>query len=256
MSFSGCNSAPSSPSNSSYMKSENENRSIQKNRRERRFSWENAYFFLSEFCWFFWNDSLTRPHTGNTHFYLNVRLGPLRTLKCVNALTRATLISTDCQRFHRNRSGSVNALTQATLISTLPFKFDILGEEVSMPSHGQHSFLLYPLKCPCFMRIIDPIFAGNSLNILKKALFPGFTCMFTVCSYLKFLPELFWLYHFYHLVSYPSFLSRSIISAILHFSHIRKTVVKIRKIFSEKWRTVYNPYKEPLQTHRYHFKRK
>ena len=56
---------------------------------------------------------------------------------------------------------------------------------VSMPSHGQHSFLLYPLKCPCFMRIIDPIFASNSQNILKKAFFRGFTCMFTVCSYLS-----------------------------------------------------------------------
>ena len=58
---------------------------------------------------------------------------------------------------------------------------------VSMPSHGQHSFLLYPLIRPYFIRISDPIFAGNSQNILKKTLFRGFTRMFTVCSYLKIL---------------------------------------------------------------------
>ena len=66
-----------------------------------------------------------------------------------------------------------------------PFSSTRREQNVSMPSHGQHSFLLYPLKCPCFMRIIDPIFAGTSQNILKKAFFRGFTCMFTVCSYLS-----------------------------------------------------------------------
>ena len=136
----------SASTNDSYMKFVNENWSTQKNRREQRF-FLNAYFFCREFCWFFWNDPLASPHTGNTHFYLF-------------------------------RSHGLRARW-----------------EVSMPSHGQHSFLLYPLKCPCFMRIIDPIFAGNSQNILKKTFFRGFTCMFTVCSYLKFLFEPFWLYH-------------------------------------------------------------
>ena len=60
--------------------------------------------------------------------------------------------------------------------------------QVSMPSHGQHSFLLYPFKTLYFMRKTDPLFAGNSQNILKKAFFWGFTRMFTVCSYLSILP--------------------------------------------------------------------
>ena len=60
-------------------------------------------------------------------------------------------------------------------------------KSVSMPFHGQHSFLLSPLIRPYFIRISGPIFAGNSQNILKKALFRGFTRMFTVCSYLKIL---------------------------------------------------------------------
>ena len=125
------------------------------------------------------------PHTGNTHFYWPVR-GTGRCLssvsmpshgqhsflriamhwtmchwKSVNALTRATLISTnDCRRWKWTEGGCVNALTRATLIST------------------------YPSKTPYFMRIFDPVFAGNSQNILKKTFFRGFTCMFTVCSYL------------------------------------------------------------------------
>ena len=60
-----------------------------------------------------------------------------------------------------------------------------------MPSHGQHSFLLYPFKRPYFIRILSPVFAGNSQNILKKAFFRGFTCIFTVCSYLRILLILF-----------------------------------------------------------------
>ena len=58
-----------------------------------------------------------------------------------------------------------------------------------MPSYGQHSDLLYPLKRPCFITISDPIFAGNSQNFLKKPFFRRFTCMFTVCSYLRILLE-------------------------------------------------------------------
>ena len=64
-------------------------------------------------------------------------------------------------------------------------------KKVSMPSHGQHSFLLYPFKTLYFMRKTDPLFAGNSQNILKKAFFWGFTRMFTVCSYLSILSNLF-----------------------------------------------------------------
>ena len=60
-----------------------------------------------------------------------------------------------------------------------------------MPSHGQHSFLLYPFKTLYFMRKTDPLFAGNSQNILKKAFFWGFTRMFTICSYLSILSNLF-----------------------------------------------------------------
>ena len=60
---------------------------------------------------------------------------------------------------------------------------------VSMPSYGQLTFLLYPLKRPYFIRISDSDFAGNSQKILKTRLFIRFTCMFTVCSYLRFLLE-------------------------------------------------------------------
>ena len=101
------------------------------------------------------------------------------------------------------------ALTRATLISTWPSLRTVIFFNVSMPSHGQHSFLLYPFKSPYFRRISSPIFAGNSQNILKKAFFRGFTCMFTVCSYLKIPLEPFWLYHIEHLIRHPSFLKRS-----------------------------------------------
>ena len=138
-------------------------------------------------------------------------------MRGVNALTRATLISTQMQRQHMSESrtvsmpshgqhsflqddefsdGEFNEKCQCPHTGNTHFYDGNVGNSesgklVSMPSHGQHSFLLYPLKCPCFMRIIDPIFAGNSQNILKKTFFRGFTCMFTVCSYLKFLFEPF-----------------------------------------------------------------
>ena len=148
--------------------------------------WENAYFFCREFCWLFWNDSLASPHTGNTHFYLKWARADARMECGVNALTRATLISTQSSRGYYGN-----------------------WTRVSMPSHGQHSFLLYPFKSPYFRRISNPIFVGNSQNILKKAFFRGFTCMFTVCSYLKLPLEPFWLYHIEHLIRHPSFLKRS-----------------------------------------------
>ena len=78
-------------------------------------------------------------------------------------------------------------LVWATLISTGSWIPPWELFEVSMPSHGQHSFLLYPFKTLYFMRKNAPLFADNSQNILKKAVFRGFTCMFTVCSYLDIL---------------------------------------------------------------------
>ena len=152
----------SASTNNNYMKSVNENCSTQKNRRERRFFLRKCLFFS----------------VGN-----NVDLSEMIFWL---VLTRATLISTNLAK----RYMLIKDMCQCT--HTRNTHFYSRGKSivcskcgVSMPSHGQHSFLLYPLKCPCFMRIIDPIFAGNSQNILKKAFFRGFTCMFTVCSYLS-----------------------------------------------------------------------
>ena len=126
------------------------------------------------------NQSVSMPSHGQHSFLRRHILLNLPVAGCVNALARATLISTCCRTagpFWISRS--VNALARATLIS------------MSMPSHGQHSFLLYPFKTLYFMRKTDPLFAGNSQNILKKAFFWGFTRMFTICSYLSILSNLF-----------------------------------------------------------------
>ena len=82
------------------------------------------------------------PHTGNTHFYgKNVKMYACG-ITGVNALTRATLISTIVGVILNSFAAGVNALTRATLISTtLTTCFSGIGRRVSMPSHGQHSFL-------------------------------------------------------------------------------------------------------------------
>ena len=64
------------------------------------------------------NDGCQCPHTGNTHFYEEGRQVQGEHAGCVNALTRATLISTKDFR-----------------------KAERKWQKVSMPSHGQHSFL-------------------------------------------------------------------------------------------------------------------
>ena len=133
----------SASTNDSYMKFVNENWSTQKNRREQRF-FLNAYFFCREFCWFFWNDPLASPHTGNTHFYL-FRSHGLRARwevsmpshgqhsflrKCRDSIWanqgRCQCPHTGNTHFYRmmnslmvNSTKSVNALTRATPISTM-----------------------------------------------------------------------------------------------------------------------------------------
>ena len=104
------------------------------------------------------------PLTGNTHFYGTIYDNYMVFLECQCPLT-----------------GNTHFYSVKGVMPWVNINF------VSMPSHGQHSFLLYPLIRPYFIRISDPIFAGNSQNILKKTLFRGFTRMFTVCSYLKIL---------------------------------------------------------------------
>ena len=114
----------------------------------------------------FGEGNVAGPSHGQHSFLLKGQSSSIDQSICVNALARATLISTWQQQL-----------------------WQILF--VSMPSHGQHSFLLYPFKTLYFMRKTDPLFAGNSQNILKKAFFWGFTRMFTVCSYLSILSNLF-----------------------------------------------------------------
>ena len=61
---------------------------------------------------------------------------------CVNALQRATLISTTKGVRNRCYCCCVNALQRATLISTYKKNgLKILSVRVSMPSNGPHSFL-------------------------------------------------------------------------------------------------------------------
>ena len=58
------------------------------------------------------------PKTGNSHFHINQR--PANTSNtCVNALRRATLISTEKRNVFLREQQCVNALRRATLISTL-----------------------------------------------------------------------------------------------------------------------------------------
>ena len=79
--------------NASYMKSVNENWSIQKNRRERRFFEKMCFLSVGTFVDFYemipWL-AITRATLISTR---TARAGN-RGLICVNALTRATLIST------------------------------------------------------------------------------------------------------------------------------------------------------------------
>ena len=60
------------------------------------------------------------PQTGNTHFYRYSMPHTDHKQGCVNALTRATLISTGDIDAWETREESVNALKRATLISTVP----------------------------------------------------------------------------------------------------------------------------------------
>ena len=100
---------------------------------------------------------------------------------------------------------------------------------VSMPSYGQLTFLLYPLKRPYFIRISDSDFAGNSQKILKTRLFIRFTCMFTVCSYLRFLWNLTLTTLHNFIISYFSqkHLSRSCDVSVISQHLINRTTLSI-----------------------------
>ena len=65
--------------------------------------------------------------------------------ECVNALSRAILISTDGQHtMPQTREDCVNALSRAILISTQCGPRRRTSQQVSMPSVGRSSFLLKP----------------------------------------------------------------------------------------------------------------
>ena len=58
------------------------------------------------------------PQSGDTHFYLGGKCNENRWSKCVNALNRAILISTNWKFMYGNCRDGVNALNRAILIST------------------------------------------------------------------------------------------------------------------------------------------
>ena len=61
------------------------------------------------------------PISGHPHFYTSAWSRMTQPLPaCVNALTRAILISTGMNEIQENLTEGVNALTRAILISTLP----------------------------------------------------------------------------------------------------------------------------------------
>ena len=80
------------------------------------------------------------PQSGNPHFYAKEIHDDWCREKSVNALNRATLISTIHRTAARYRQRSV-----------------------SMPSIGQPSFLPYPLRTGCFSR-----FAGSFLHVIFR----------------------------------------------------------------------------------------
>ena len=165
----------------------------------------------------FGEGNVAGPSHGQHSFLLKGQSSSIDQSFCVNALARATLISTTAHLTESTRSrlcqcprtGNTHfyVLQNGWAVMDIPEcqcprtgnthfydKFPYIPRfrgMVSMPSHGQHSFLLYPFKTLYFMRKTDPLFAGNSQNILKKAFFWGFTRMFTVCSYLSILSNLF-----------------------------------------------------------------
>ena len=101
------------------------------------------------------------PMSGKPHFYAPQSHGIRRGRNCVNALCRASLISTIAT--HRSTTilvYCVNALCRASLISTDDGDEDEdYEDEVSMPYVGQASFLptsknyeeIYEIKCQCPM---------------------------------------------------------------------------------------------------------
>ena len=83
------------------------------------------------------------PRTGNAHFYRRWIRESTMSLESVNALKRATLISTSTMSELYSNVWCVNALKRATLISTaLSLLEENAKDIVSMPSNGQRSFLL------------------------------------------------------------------------------------------------------------------
>ena len=87
---------------------------------------------------------VSMPYVGQHSFLLNVVTNRRLARSCVNALCRATLISTlfHSKRGKQSRRKSVNALCRATLISINRRVFLFRKEvSVSMPYGGLHLFL-------------------------------------------------------------------------------------------------------------------
>ena len=81
------------------------------------------------------------PSNGQHSFLLSYAKKVVMKYARVNALKRATLISTENAKDINRMAKGVNALKRATLISTKEALTIESVLNVSMPSNGQHSFL-------------------------------------------------------------------------------------------------------------------
>ena len=94
---------------------------------------------------------------------------------CVNALLQASLISTDAQVISSKKvSDSVNALLRASLISTIIS--DYIGKTYTCVNALLRASLIstVPSGNPLFIRLPSLIFASNSQNILIIRFFHRF----------------------------------------------------------------------------------
>ena len=128
------------------------------------------------------------PPTGNSHFYIHYEWYNVLVRDGVNALQRATVISTTLTMEKKYEfTGCQCPPTGNSHFYEVRLYQRRHHHGVSMPSNGQQSFLPYPSKFVDFMRLPSLIFRGIFLNILITADFLLRFWLFTICSY--FRPE-------------------------------------------------------------------
>ncbi len=105
---------------------------------------------------------VSMPSNGQHSFLPGTRFSGRAIWSCVNALKRATRISTTIGHSSGTCCVCVNALKRATRISTSNYSINwCMDRLVSMPSNGQHAFLLGELWLHCHEQ--------RCVNALKRA---------------------------------------------------------------------------------------